>query len=105
GETPRDRPAFTALLDELRLACVCPHGRRSWWADRVCPEFDDQLTPERHVIDNVLPYFERRWGLRPRAVGLSGFGVGGQGALRIAFRRPELFPVVAAIAPAVDQQE
>jgi len=105
GATLSNRPAFTALFDELRLACVCPHGGRSWWADRVCPEFNGRLTAERHVVDNVLPWFESRWGLRPRAVGLDGVGMGGQGALRIAFKRPELFPVVAALAPAVDMQE
>src|SRR5262245_56839854 len=68
-ETLRDNPAYTRLFDELKLACVCPHGQRSWWADRVCAEFDPSLTPERHLLDNVLPFFERRWGLRPRSVG------------------------------------
>src|SRR5581483_726523 len=105
GETLRDRPAFTRLFDELRLACVCPHGRRSWWADRVCPEFDERRTAERHVIEGVLPVFAQRWGLRQRAVALFGIGMGGQGALRLAFKRPDLFPVAAALAPAIDHYE
>src|SRR6266480_78221 len=65
-ETVRDRLAFTRLFDELRLACVCPHGQRSWWVDRICPEFDAQLTGERYVLQNVLPYFHERWQLSPR---------------------------------------
>ena len=104
-ETLRDNLAFTRLFDELRLACVCPHGGPCWWADRVCPAFDPALTPERHVIDNVLPFFATRWGLGPRAVGLQGISMGGQGALRLAFKHADLFPVVAAIAPALDFHE
>ena len=104
-ETLRDNPSFTRLFDNLGLACVCPHGQRSWWGDRVCREFDETLTPERHLIDNVLPFFAQRWGLRPRRIALQGISMGGQGALRLAFKRPDLFPVVAAIAPAIEYHE
>jgi S-formylglutathione hydrolase len=104
-ETLCGKPAYERLLAELRLGCICPHGGRSWWADRVCTEFDPVLTPERHVVGNVLPWFEGRWGLRPRSVGLSGASMGGQGALRIAFRHPQLFPAVAAVAPAIEYHE
>ena len=69
-ETLRDRPAFTQRFDELQLGCVCPQGGRCWWADRICAEFDAQRTPERHLLDHVLPFFAQRWGLAPRAVGL-----------------------------------
>jgi hypothetical protein len=94
--------AFTRLFAELRLACVCPQGAVGWWGDRVCPEFDARLTPERYLLTEVLPFFEARWGLRPRALGLEGVGAGGQGALRLAFKHPETFPVVAALAPSLD---
>jgi S-formylglutathione hydrolase len=104
-ETLRDRPVFTRWLDELQLACICPHGQRSWWADRVCTEFDPRLTPERYLLDHVLPFFHQRWGLAPRAVGVQGISMGGQGALRLAFKHAQLFPVAAAISPALDYHE
>jgi esterase/lipase superfamily enzyme len=104
-ETLAGADAFTKLLAELRLACVCPHGQRSWWADRVCPEFDPHVTPERYLLDAVLPFFAARWGLRPRAIGLLGISMGGQGALRLAFKHPDTFPVVAAISPAIEYHE
>ena len=56
-ETLIDRPVFTRWLDELQLACVCPHGQRSWWGDRVRPEFDAKITPERYLLDLVVPFF------------------------------------------------
>ncbi len=104
-ETLRDRSTYTKLLDQLNLACICPHVQRSWWVDRVCPEFDAKLTPERHVLDNVMPIFRERWNLGPRSVGVFGISMGGQGALRLAFRHPERFPVCAGIASAFDFHE
>jgi S-formylglutathione hydrolase len=94
--------AFTRLFDELGLACVCPHGQRSWWTDRNCPEFDPYLTAERYLLDHVLPYFRTAWGLAPPAVGLLGISMGGQGALRLAFKHPKTFPVVAGISSAIE---
>jgi len=104
-ETLVDRPAFTRLFDELRLVCVCPHGQRSWWGDRVCAEFDAKVTPEHHLLQSVVPYFTQRWGLAPCGIGLTGISMGGQGALRLAFKYPELFPAVAAISPAIEYHE
>ena len=104
-ETLAGNAAFTELFAELRLACVCPHGERSWWGDRLCAEFDTALTPERYLLDRVLPYFAERWGLRPRAIGLLGISMGGQGALRLAFKHAELFPAVAAISSALDYHD
>jgi esterase/lipase superfamily enzyme len=104
-ETLAANPVFTRLFAELRLACVCPHGQRSWWGDRVCREFDAKVTPERYLLDSVLPFFAARWELGPRTIGLQGISMGGQGALRLAFKHPETFPVVAAISAALDYHE
>jgi pimeloyl-ACP methyl ester carboxylesterase len=104
-ETLRGRSAFTKILDERTLPCVCPHVKRSWWTDRICAEFDPKLSAESHVLDNVMPIFKDRWGILPRAVGIFGISMGGQGALRLAFRHPRLFPVAAGIASALDFHE
>jgi S-formylglutathione hydrolase len=104
-ETLAGNDVFTQLFDGLRLACVCPHGGPCWWVDRVCPGFDPRLSPERFLLEEVLPFFHSSWGLAPPAVGLLGVGMGGQGALRLAFRHPRAFPAAAGIAPAIDFQD
>jgi poly(3-hydroxybutyrate) depolymerase len=104
-ETLRDSPAYTRLFDELNLACVCPHGQRSWWGDRICGEFDPQVSPEKYLLTQVLPFFQQHWALAPRAIGLLGISMGGQGALRLAFKHPQLFPAVAAVSAALDYHE
>lgn len=104
-ETLKNNPAYTNLLARRDLVCLCPHAGRSWWADRGCAEFDPVLTPEKHVLQNVMPIFAGRWKLPPRSVGIIGISMGGQGALRLAFKYPQLFPVAAGIASALDYHE
>ena len=98
----RDYPAFTAQLDRHGFPAIAPITQRSWWTDKICPEFDSSMTAEQHVLQNVLPYIAERWNSRPSRIGLLGTSMGGQGALRFAYKHPNTFPVVAAIAPAVD---
>lgn len=104
-ETLHDNPAFTQLFGELNLGCLCPHGHRCWWSDRLCMDFDERVTPEQHLLEQVLPFFRARWNLGPPSIGLQGISMGGQGALRLAFKHPSLFPVVAGIASAVDYHD
>src|SRR6516165_8043567 len=87
-ETLTDRPVFTRWLEELQLACICPHGMRSWWTNRICPEFDKKITPERYLLDYVVPFAQSQWGVLPGKIAIAGISMGGQGALRWAFKYP-----------------
>ena len=97
-----DLPAFCAALDRHGLPAVCPVTQRSWWANKICPEFDSNITAEGHVLDNVMPFIKEKYGSEPPQIALLGTSMGGQGALRFAFKHPETFPIVAAISPAID---
>jgi len=97
-----DKPAFTGEFARHGLRVIAPMTARSWWTDRICSEFDPTLTAERHLLANVLPEIERRWGARPPQIALLGTSMGGQGALRFAFKHPDRFPIAAAISPAID---
>jgi tetraacyldisaccharide 4'-kinase len=99
-----DSHAFSAEFDRHGLRVIVPMTGRSWWADRICPEFDSKLTAERHVIENIVRWIGESWGIKPPGIALLGTSMGGQGALRLAFKHPNTFPVVAAISPAIDYQ-
>ncbi len=99
-----DQPAFTAEFERHGLRVIAPMTRRSWWTDRTCQEFDPKLTAERHVLDNVLAHIRTTWNVAPPSIALLGTSMGGQGALRLAFKHPAKFPVAAAISPAIDYQ-
>jgi S-formylglutathione hydrolase FrmB len=97
-----DKPAFVEQFAKHGLRVIVPITQRSWWADRICSEFDLNMTAERHVLDNVLPEIQNRWEVTTPKIGLMGTSMGGQGALRLAYKHPNVFPVVAAISPAID---
>ena len=99
-----DKPPFVQEFARLGLPVVAPLTQRSWWTDRICAEFDPRVTAWRHVLDHVVPWIAENFDARPPRIGLFGTSMGGQGALRFAFKHPDMFPVVAALSPAIDFQ-
>lgn len=97
-----DKRAFIEQFDRHGLTAVAPQTQRSWWTDKICMEFDPQISAERHVLNNVVPFIEQRFAAKPPRIALLGTSMGGQGALRLSYRYPNVFPVVAAISPAID---
>jgi pimeloyl-ACP methyl ester carboxylesterase len=99
-----ERRAFVELFDRYGLRCFAPVTKRSWWSDRICAEFDPYVSAERHVLDRVLPWLAEHWCATPPRIALLGTSMGGQGALRLAYKHPNIFPIAAAISPAIDYQ-
>ena len=105
GETLADDDAYTRQLQAANFACICPRGGRCWWLDRLCDEFDPAVTPEKYLLQSVVPFFAERWNLRPRALAAAGISMGGQGAIRLAFRHAETFVAAAGVSSAFDFHE
>ncbi|MBD3673185.1 MAG: esterase [Planctomycetaceae bacterium] len=101
-QTLKDNEVYSQELEKRGLRCVCPHGRRSWWLDQVCSEYDKSMTPHAYLLNTLLPWMEETWQISPPAIGLTGISMGGQGVLQLAYRHAREFPIVAALAPAVD---
>lgn len=101
----RDQPEFGRQFNLHGLRVICPVTHRSWWTDRICQEFDATLTAERYVLDQVVPHIAARWNCQSPQIALLGTSMGGQGALRLSYKHPALFPVVAAISPAIDYHQ
>lgn len=99
-----DHNVYNRLLEERGLRAIAPFGGRSWWTERICREFDEQVPAAHYVGQHVVRYIAERWGARPPQIALFGTSMGGQGALRLAFKQPNVFPVVAALSPAIDYQ-
>lgn len=102
GGALRENAPLRTLIEAAGLPVIAPQTGRSWWLDRVIAAFDALITPERFVVDSVRGEIARRFDVRPPGIALLGAGMGGQGALRIAYRHPALFPTAAAIGPAID---
>ncbi len=98
------RQAYLQEFQRHGLPCIAPVSGRSWWTERIWPDFDAKLSAERYVIEPILDYVDKQWGARSPQVALLGIGMGGQGALRLSFKFPNRLPIAAAVAPALDYQ-
>ena len=64
-----DNGAFTEQFERHGLPVVAPMTQRSWWTDRICPEFDAEISAEQHLLRNVVPFVRERFGARERGIG------------------------------------
>ncbi len=101
----RSLPEFTAEFIRYGIRVIEPVSGLSWWTNRIWPEFDADISAEAYVLERVVPYVAERWGAKPPELALLGISMGGQAALRMAYKKPNLFPTVAAISPAIDFQK
>ncbi len=99
-----DKSEFAACFDRFGFRVVAPFAGPCWWTDRICPVFDAEITAEQYVRQFAMEFIGQRWNAAPPQVAPFGTSMGGQGALRMAYRFPDTFPVVAALSPAIDYQ-
>ncbi|QDT57451.1 Putative esterase [Caulifigura coniformis] len=97
---PDDWQTLHDLVRAARLGAVVPDVR-PWWIDRPDPALGRAESPLAFVAEKLVPSVSRRWP-SPSRPAVLGVGFGGQGALQLAYRFPQLFPIVAAISPAID---
>ncbi|MEM7285353.1 MAG: alpha/beta fold hydrolase [Actinomycetota bacterium] len=94
------RPVFeqawaTGVLPPMVVAT--PSAGRSFYLDDAAGD----SWWEQFIVDEFIPHLQATEG----TVGLpslTGFSMGGLGSLRMAFRRPDRFAVVAALEPAIE---
>ena len=99
-----DQTPFAEQFARHGLPVVAPMTGPTWWTDRIAVQFDREITAEQHILESVVPFVQQRFGAGDRKIALLGTSMGGQGALRFAYKHPDRFPVVAAISPAIDYQ-
>jgi len=104
-ENLADQPRVTRQLEQHGLRAIAPVTGETWWSDRITEEFDSEISVEQYILKQVLSYVAERWDCRPPQIALLGVSMGGQGALRLAYKHPNIFPTVAAFFPAIDFQK
>jgi len=100
----RGHDSFVGPLAQHGLRLFAPLTGPTWWSDRISPHFDPRFSVQAYLLEHLLPYLRERWQAEPPRIALLGTSMGGQGALRLAYKFPDTFPVVAAISPAIDFQ-
>lgn len=90
------------LLDEMQLTVVAPETGPLWAFDCELPGHPASITARQLLLDQILPQAKRLMEYEAPRIGLLGFGMGGQAALRLAYDYAPQFPVVAAVEPKID---
>lgn len=94
------------LIEDLRkkgdvsdFLVVAPEGRRTFYINSA----DGRVRYSDFFIREFIPYIESHYSIRHEryARAISGFSMGGYGALRFAFAHPELFSSVSAESAAL----
>jgi S-formylglutathione hydrolase FrmB len=94
------------LLDDLKqrgkigdFLIVAPEGRRSFYINSA----DSSVRYSDFFLREFIPHIEAGYRVRPGREGraISGISMGGYGALRLAFARPEIFSAVSAQSAAL----
>lgn len=97
------------LLDDLRkqnkmgeFLIVAPEGRRSFYVNSA----DGTVRYSDFFFQEFVPAIEGKYRIRPGRAGraISGISMGGFGALRFAFARPDFFSAVSAQSAALITQ-
>jgi pimeloyl-ACP methyl ester carboxylesterase len=93
------QPAFESCWADGTLpplSVVIPHSSRSFWLDGV----GERSAWESMLIEELLPHVQKVHGNGLAVVG--GISMGAMGALRAAFRHPDVFAAVVALEPAIE---
>lgn len=82
------------------VVAVMPDAGNSWYVDSAALGGPGDY--QRAILDDLLPAIEKRWNTdaRRESRAIAGISMGGFGALRLAFARPELFVAAASMSGA-----
>src|SRR5690606_12777767 len=103
-ESPREYFNYIEMRREAVFAEAAPEAIVVVVNGSCLGEYRDRASGPRvetALVEELAPHVESRW----RALGarearwLEGFGLGGNAALRLAFKRPEFFGAACAVCP------
>lgn len=107
-ESLRQQASFVDELEQRGLRAVSPQCGPCWWSNRKSRGFPstqtDGQTAQTYLLESVMPFVEEELQAKTPRIALLGTSMGGQGALRLSYLFPDVFPIVAAIKPAIDFQ-
>ena len=95
------QPFLLDGVDKWRFIAVVPDGKLDWWMDSpLLPK----VRRETFVVNELVPWVDAEFRTLPqrqrRAV--AGHSMGGQGAMRLGMRHPDVFGIVGNVMGGVD---
>ncbi|WP_305985880.1 alpha/beta hydrolase family protein [Roseibium sp. MMSF_3544] len=105
GELPKVLDRLIATGAIAPLIAVMPNAGKSWYIDSA--RFGGPGDYESAIVRGLVEEIDGRYPTVPKAAsrGLAGISMGGYGALRLAFKHPEVFGAVAALSPGLFKKD
>lgn len=95
---------ITEYARDLPFVIICPEGANGWYTDN---EERENHFYESYIFEELIPDAEHRFKIRSEASSraVAGLSMGGYGAFKFAFRRPEMFCFAASLSGAFHAAE
>ncbi len=95
------KPDLPMLADSLQVAFICPDGRNSWYFDSPA---DPSSRYETFVTQELIEYVDSAYNTIAHRSGraISGYSMGGHGALWCAIRHQDTYCAAASLSGCVD---
>jgi S-formylglutathione hydrolase FrmB len=95
---------LTEYVENLSFIVVCAEGENGWWTDST--EIESNFY-ESYLTEELIPDVERKFNVRAErnSRAIAGLSMGGYGAFKLAFRRPEMFCFAASTSGAFHAAE
>lgn len=95
------QPKLEEIADNYGMVIVMPDGQNSWyWDSPVQPD----MKMESFIIKELVPYVDANYPTikKPSKRAVTGLSMGGQGAMYLAMRHPDVFGNVGSTSGGVD---
>ncbi|MEO9513472.1 MAG: alpha/beta hydrolase family protein [Flavobacteriaceae bacterium] len=95
-------PGIKAYADLYNVIIVCPDGQKtSWYFDSpIDPKMQYETYISKELVEAVDKNYNTTVSNKNRAI--TGYSMGGHGALYLAFKHPDIWGVVASMSGGVD---
>lgn len=95
------KPTLPQLATKLELIIVCPDGKNSWyWDSPVNPKSQYDTYVSKELVSYIDDHYKTIQSPKGRAI--SGFSMGGHGALWLTIQHPDVFGVCGSMSGGVD---
>lgn len=97
----RTRPDLPQLADAYGFIFVMPDGRDSWYWDSPV---DPKMQMESFIVEELVPFIDSRYNTiaDPSRRAITGLSMGGQGAMWLAMRHPDVWANVGSTSGGLD---
>ena len=95
------QPFLLDGVDKWRFIAVVPDGKLDWWMDSpLLPK----VRRETFVVNELVPWVDAEFRTLPQRQrrAIAGHSMGGQGAMRLGMRHPDVFGIVGNVMGGVD---